>query len=224
MRAEIGPSQRARPAAAATLVLTLFGGALVVLFSGEAPPPSAALRPLETTGPSEPSGQSGPPVRPVASSSPETALEPLRFPAVPTIDWRAALQPYIQSRFNAAAADMAGSIAGAAGSDAVSSAALAFGDLILYAAYSKDGQGLIAQLQSAAPALRSGVPAIPPPDLSGLSAAFAAAAAQPPLGVPAPPRLPTPEQAAAALAAIPPPIGLPAVGLPSITRLFGLPF
>ena len=124
------------------------------------------------------------------------------------------------------------------------------------------------------------------PDFSGLTAAFAAAAANPPIGVPAlpppPPGLPTPEQVLGGLAALPapglpqlpppppiglptpeqvaaglfalpaiglpalpppppiglpqlppiglpqlpppPPIGLPSFGLPSITRLLGLPF
>ena len=44
----------------------------------------------------------------------------------------------------------------------------------------------------------------PPPDLSGLSAAFAAAAGQPPVGVPTVADLPTPEQIADALAGLPP--------------------
>jgi hypothetical protein len=266
------------------LTVSLLGGALVVLFSGETTPPPAALTPLEpqpvqsqpvesppaelppaamSPAQSEPLGALGsyggldagaPPSRgvlpsggsplalPSAPSLP--ALQLPQFPAAPTIDWQAALQPYIQSQINAAAANLAGSITGTAAGAGLNSAALAVGDLILYAAYSDNGQGMLSQLQSAAPALQSALP--PPdfgdlPDLSGLAPAFAAAAAQPPLGVPAPPagpNLPTPEQVAAALAvpgiglpvvAIPalpppPPIGLPTIGLPSITRLFGLPF
>ncbi len=295
MRVEVGRSRRTRPAAALALTVSLLGGALVVLFSGETMPPPAALTPLEpqpvqsqpvesppaelppaATTPAQseslsalgsyggldagappsrgvlPSGGS-PLALPSAPSLPALALPSApslpalqlpQFPAAPTIDWQAALQPYIQSQINAAAANLAGSITGTAAGAGLNSAALAVGDLILYAAYSDNGQGMLSQLQSAAPALQS---ALPPtdfgelPDLSGLAPAFAAAAAQPPLGVPAPPagpNLPTPEQVAAALAvpaiglpvvAIPalpppPPIGLPTIGLPSITRLFGLPF
>lgn len=183
------------------------------------------------------------PALPAAPSLPTLQLP--QFPAAPSIDWPAALQPYIQSQLDAAAANLAGSITGTAAGAGLNSAALAVGDLILYAAYSNNGQAMLSQFQAAVPALP---PALPPPDfsglpdLSGLNSAFAAAAAQPPLGVPAPsaglPNLPTPEQVAAALAvpavgvpgfAIPalpppPPIGLPTIGVPSITRLFGLPF
>lgn len=283
MRVEVG---RSRPAVAVALAVSLIGGSLVVLFSGEAPPPPAALKPVEpptpqpplSTVPAEPKSYGAldsfggldtgaalntPPSQgalpaaipvaipaggslpalPAAPSLPTVQLP--QFPAAPSIDWPAALQPYIQSQLNAAAANLAGSITGTAAGAGLNSAALAVGDLILYAAYSNNGQAMLSQLQAAAPALP---PALPPPDfsglpdLSGLNSAFAAAAAQPPLGVPAPPpglpNLPTPEQVAAALAvpavgvpgiAIPalpppPPIGLPTIGLPSITRLFGLPF
>ena len=64
----------------------------------------------------------------------------------------------------------------------------------------------------------------PLPDISGLSAAFAAAAGQPPVGVPSAANLPTPEQIAGALAglpALPPPPPPPSFG--PLTGLFGPP-
>ena len=130
-----------------------------------------------------------------------------QFPAAPTIDWQAAVQPYIQSQINSAAANMTGSITGTA---------VALGDLIRYAGSADNGQAVLSQLEAAGPALQSALAALPPPpDLSGLSSAFAVAAAQPPLGVPTPPpNLPTPEQVVAALAV--PAIGLPAFAVPPL--------
>lgn len=175
---------------------------------------------------------------------------PPAFPSAPTIDWQAALQPYIQSQMDAAAANLAGSITGAA-NGALSSAGINTADVERFADYlNSNNPALLAELQNAVSAVAELPPGAPLPDFSGLSTAFAAAAAQPPMGVPGPPPqlppppdLPTPEQVAAALAipavgipalAVPalpppPPIGLPAIGwptfeLPSITRLLGLPF
>ena len=306
MRTGVKVPRRARLLAVAALIVSLLGGAMVLLFAGGPPKQPAALAPVQpstvqpvpdtpepTPGPEEPDlnpmamspdsfGATGtdansvlgqgdlpsggsvaafpagtPPVLPVVAPPALPSLPTLpaaqlpQFPAAPSIDWQAALQPYIQSQIDAAAANMASSITGTAagaGAGALNSAAVAVGDLLLFATYVNNGQSVLAPLESAAPALSAGLAALPPPpDLSGLSAAFAAAAAQPPLGVPSPPlglALPTPDQVAAALAvpalgvpavAIPllpppPPIGLPALpppppfGLPSITRLFGLPF
>lgn len=241
---------------AAASLLSLLGGALVLTFGGDAPQPPAALQPILPSTP-EPVPASIAPAAPERDSSAmgydtydnadtpdtygtadtaDTADVPAApsvpvlqlpqlpaLPAAPTIDWQAVLQPYIQSQINAS---IAGTAVGPA-SGALNAAGVAVSDLILFAAYSNDS--LLTQLQKAGPAVQSAVAAVPAADLSGLSSAFAAAAAQPPIGVPAPPRLPTPEQAAAALAILPPPppppaIGLPPIGLPSITRLFGLPF
>jgi hypothetical protein len=97
--------------------------------------------------------------------------------------------------------------------------AVVLGDLILFAAYTSNGQPLLAALENtlAAPAaaaaagtaLMANMPALP--DLSGLTAAFAAAAAAPPFGVPtlpAPPDLSGLATALVAAGAVPP-VGLP---------------
>jgi hypothetical protein len=213
---------------------------------------SADTSALAGQGGTLPNGGSAVPL-PAAPALPALQLPSLpELPSAPTIDWAAALAPYIQSQANATAANLAGSITGTAvgsGAGALNSAAIALGDLILFAAYSNNGQAMLSQLPNAVPAAQSAAAALPPPDFSGLSTAFAAAAV-----LPLAPQLPTPEQAAAALAvlpaiglsalppppiglpALPPPppiglppiglpsIGLPSIGLPSITRLFGLPF
>jgi hypothetical protein len=208
---------------------------------------SADTSALAGQGGTLPNGGSAVPL-PAAPALPALQLPSLpELPSAPTIDWAAALAPYIQSQANATAANLAGSITGTAvgsGTGALNSAAIALGDLILFAAYSNNGQAMLSQLPNAVPAAQSAAAALPPPDFSGLSTAFAAAAVLPPVGVPAPqlplaPQLPTPEQAAAALAVLPaiglsalppppiglpalpppPPIGLPPIGLPSI----GLP-
>lgn len=272
MRTFVESSRRARVLAltAAALILSLLGGAMVLLFSGQPAAPPAALKPLPppeappSSVPVQPDssdalsafgfggidgseagvgadstallGQGGLPsagsaaalpaaqlpVLPAAQLPALPELPPLpavqlpQFPAAPTIDWQAALAPYIQSQMNSTAANLAGSITGTAvgaGSGALNAAALAVGDLILYAAYSNNGGAMLSQLDGAASVLQAGASALPPPDLSGLSTAFAAAAAQPPFGMPAPPPalpdLPTPEEIAAALA-------VPAVGLPAL--------
>ena len=160
-------------------------------------------------------------------------------PAGPAFDWNALLAPLVAAQANAQAANVAGSIIG--GSVGIAnSVAVVLGDLILFAAYTNNGQPLLTALQNtmAAPAaaaaagtaLVAGMPPMPAlPDLSGLTAAFAAAATAPPLGVPAPPALPpmpTPDQLAAsvaglsALGALP---GLPALSLPGLPPLPGTP-
>jgi hypothetical protein len=144
----------------------------------------------------------------------------------------------VAAQANAQAANVAGPIIGGVVGLA-NSAAIVLGDLILFAAYANNGQPLLAALQNtfAAPGAAAGtalMTTMPPvsalPDLSGLSAAFAAAAAAPPFGVPAPPALPplpTPEQFATSLAgrsalgALPalPPLTLPALpGAPPLPR------
>ena len=178
--------------------------------------------------------------------SASTALPPLQsfpmpdasaLPAGPAFDWDALLAPLVAAQANAQAANVAGSIIG--GSVGIAnSVALVLGDLILFAAFSSNGQPLLSALQNtldapaaataAGTALMAGLPPVSAlPDLSGLTAAFAAAAGTPPLGVPAPPALPpmpTPEQFAAsvaglsALGALPalPPLALP--GMPQLPR------
>ena len=217
---------------------------------------------------------------------------PTGFQAPPPEDWAALLQPWIDAQREAVAANLGGAIAGpvvGAAWGTANTAAIVLSDLILFAAANPNGGLLLNQLQAALPAMT--VPAaasLGAPDFSGLSAAFAAAAATPPLGVPTLPQLPalppppaglpTPEQVLGGLAALPavglpqlppppvglptpeqvagglfvlpaiglpalpppppfglpqlpppPPIGLPSfglptIGLPSITRLLGLPF
>lgn len=177
-----------------------------------------------------PSGSSALPPLPSAQLP-----EPAAFPAGPAFDWNALLAPLVAAQANAQAANVAGPIIGGAVGLA-NSAAIVLGDLILFAAYSNNGGPLLAALQNtlASPAVASMLATMPAPlDLSGLNAAFAAAAATPPLGVPAPPALPslpTPEQFAASLAglsalgALPalPPLGLPGLppppGMPPLPR------
>lgn len=252
---------RLMAATGAALSVGLIGGVLVLTFSGPGPQSVTALKPLQpqasraaapvnpvpVTPPStasEPYGglgavaapEAGPSVQTPAQASPQAPLLPVfefpappQLPGIPTIDWAAALQPFIQSQANSIAANLAGASTGTVVSN---SAAVAVGDLILYAAYNNDGRALLSQLQNAAPAaVVTAPPAVnlaplnlaPPPDLSGLSAAFAAAAGQPPVGVPSIADLPTPEQIADALAGLPafpplplppPSFGPPPIGLP----------
>lgn len=270
---------------AASLVVSLVGGTLSLLFSGEPHQSTTALKPLQppVSAPSiepEPApstgglsmfglgdssanamADSGSSASSTAGASSgiagsgftpsASALPPLQsfqlpdgsaVPAGPAFDWDALLAPLVAAQANAQAANVAGSIIG--GSVGIAnSVALVLGDLILFAAYTSNGQPLLSALQNtldapaaaaaAGTALLAGMPPVPAlPDLSGLTAAFAAAAGTPPLGVPAPPALPpmpTPEQFAAsvaglsALGALPglPPLalpGLPTPGMPQLPR------
>ena len=195
-------------------------------------------------------GMSTNPTNPAISASapaggaglPAFQLPPLQLPAPPQLpppgDWSTLVQPFIDSQNNAAAANVGGAVTGAAagvGAAAVNSAAVLLGDLILYNAYTNTGAAALSSLAPAAAleAVGAGLSQLPPPpDFSGLSAAFAAAATAPPvLGLtpaqlPPPPPLPTPEQLAALTAlpflipALPP---LPSIGLPPPPPLIGLP-
>jgi len=140
------------------------------------------------------------------------------LPAFPAIDWNALFAPLVAAQANAQAANVAGAIVGPT-VGLVNSVAVVLGDLILFAAYTSNGQPLLAALENtlAAPAaaaaagtaLMANMPALP--DLSGLTAAFAAAAAAPPFGVPtlpAPPDLSGLATALVAAGAVPP-VGLP---------------
>ena len=268
---------------AASLVVSLVGGMLALMFSGGPQQSTTALKPLQppvsapviesdpapstdgqtglsvfglgdssvssttdTTGTSGGVAQSG------FTPSGSTASPPLSsfqlpdasaVPAGPAFDWDALLAPLVAAQANSQAANVAGSIIG--GSVGIAnSIALVLGDLILFAAYTSNGQPLLAALQNtlAAPAaataagtaLAAGMPPLTAlPDLSGLTAAFSAAATAPPLGVPAPPALPplpTPEELAtsvaalSALGALPalPPLALPGLppppGMPQLPR------
>jgi len=267
------PRRRAMVTAgtAVSLVLSLIGGTLALLFAGGPQQSSTALKPLEppVSAPAvepEPAPSAGglsmfglgdSTVSSMADTSgggvaqsgftpsASGALPALQLPAaaalpvLPAFDWNALLAPLVAAQANAQAANVAGSVIGGSVGLA-NSFALVLGDLILFAAYTSNGQPLLAALQNtlAAPAaaaaagtaLVANMPPLPAlPDLSGLTAAFAAAAAAPPLGVPSPaalPPLPTPEQLAAsvaglsALGALP---ALPPVGLPGLPPLPGMP-
>jgi hypothetical protein len=141
------------------------------------------------------------------------------LPALPAFDWNALLAPLVAAQANAQAANIAGSVVG--GSVGIAnSVAVVLGDLILFAAYTNNGQPLLTALQNtlAAPAaaaaagtaLVANMPPVPAlPDLGGLAAAFAATV--PPIGVPSLPAPPDLSGLAAALAAAGavPPINLP---------------
>ena len=264
---------------AASLVVSLVGGTLALLFSSGPHQSPTALKPLQppvsapaiesepapstgglsmfglgdssvsstadgSSSMSSTAGASGGVAQSGFTPGASTALPPLpdgsALPAGPAFDWDALLAPLVAAQANAQAANVAGSIIG--GSVGIAnSVALVLGDLILFAAYTSNGQPLLAALQNtlAAPgaaaaagtALVASLPPVPAlPDLSGLTAAFAAAAGTPPLGVPAPPALPpmpTPEEFAAsvaglsALGALPglPPLALPGMpGMPQLPR------
>lgn len=175
-----------------------------------------------------------------SGSLPAVQLPPApTFQAAPPQDWNALLQPWIDSQREAVAANLGGAIAGpvvGAAWGSANTAALVLSDLILYAAANPNGGALLSQLQTVLPAMT--VPAaasLGAPDFSGLSAAFAAAAATPPIGVPALPQLPalppppaglpTPEQVLGGLAALPavglPQLPPPPVGLPTPEQVAG---
>ena len=316
--------------AAATSVLSLLGGIIFLLFSGQTPTQPAPLKPRSTPStvasappaaeapdssgdllgamganfsdvasggaPGLTSGQGGAPLGGVPLSG--SSVPSLELPQAPAVDWDKLLAPSVQAQQDAIAAGLTGAIAGPAVnavSSGFNSSAILLGDIILYAAYTNNGAGLLNQLGTAIPAAAVAAPALAAAgaapaavDFSGLTSAFAAASALPgPVGLPAlppPPQLPplpTPEQVLAGLSALPalgalqqlppppplptpeqalagasaaaaamgalgallpppppiglpglppiglpslPPIGLPSIGLPSITRLLGLPF
>lgn len=224
--------------------LSMFGlgggddASAALLAAGDTPVSSAAGSELFGT----PAGYT-----PSAGSAP--ALPAFEFPAasdVPpgwAVDWEALVAPLVAAQQGAQAASITNSVIGtsvAATAAVLNSGAILLGDLILYAALSNNGQAVLNQLQAALPALAAapGAAAVmetltaaaaaaqlpAPPDLTGLTAAFAALAVTPAgIGIPAlpplppPPLLPTPEQVlggvalgAAALPALPPLLpGLP---------------
>jgi hypothetical protein len=149
-----------------------------------------------------------------------TALPALQPPApLPVGDWLGPLQSYLQAYIDSATQAVSAEIANSITSNVLSNtfgaaanvAAVAVGDLILYAAYTNNnGMQLLNQIQNALPAiiappLAAEAPILP--DFSGLNAAFAAVAQIPDtVGWAAPPQLPqlpTAEQVAVALAALP---------------------
>lgn len=150
---------------------------------------------------------------PAVALPPELAQFP-EFPAAPAFDWNAIVEPLVVAQANAQSANVAGSIVGTtvgATSATLNSAAVLAGDLILYAALSNNGQQVLTELQSALSAVpaaaafgAAGAQLPAPPDLAGLTAAFAAASAlPPPIGVPAlppAPQLPSPDQVFSGLA------------------------
>lgn len=175
---------------------------------------------------------------PPASTLPTLPAPP---PGAP-VDWNSVFGPLAQAQNNAQAANVAGTVVGSTAGltgATISSAAVLLGDLILYSAYSNNGQGVLNGLQT----MLASVPAVDAaaglqglqtmsPDFSGLNAAFAAAAASPPLGVPQlppmPVGMPTPEEALAGLGMVgaagiplPPPPELPP--MPDLSGLFALP-
>ncbi|MDQ1322505.1 MAG: hypothetical protein QG655_3753 [Actinomycetota bacterium] len=280
---------------AASLVLSLIGGATVLLFSGhDVPSTPAALKPVEPPAasvpppPAEPEpslgeadlsmfglgggddasallsgGDSSMPSGSAAdmfstsaaftpSSGTVPALPAFQLPSASdlppgaVVDWPALVAPLVAAQNTAQAVNITNSVLGTSVGATVAvlnTGAVLLGDLILYAALTNNGQGVLNELQAVLPALVAAPTAaaavetltaaaaaaqLPPvPDLTGLTAAFAAMAATPSgIGVaalpplPAPPLLPTPEQVvggmalgAAALPALP---GLPSLPMPGL--------
>ncbi|MGV0991576.1 MAG: hypothetical protein ACOYB7_04905 [Mycobacterium sp.] len=249
--------------AAATSILSLLGGIVFLLFSGQSPTQQGPLKPRSTPS----TVASAPPTSEAPSSSGDllgamganyadtgsgsaaelsgqsgssplggAPLSPLQLPTAPqtpAVDWGEVLAPAAQAQQDAIAANLTGAITGPViglASSGINSGAILLGDVILYAAYTNNGVGLLNQLQTAIPAAAA-VPAlaaagtvpaaagaVPVADFSGLNTAFSAASSLPPIGLPAPPQLPqlpslpTPDQALAALSALPALGALP--GLP----------
>lgn len=264
-------------ATATSLVISLIGGMLVLLFPRDAHRPSIALKPIEPTLPttvpvptptpdagdtdlsmfgfgSDSSSISTPrttiggsadllagpagfgPGAPAGSSADLPALDlpgASQLPQMPDaapFDWNALLAPLVQAQQTAQAASITNSVIGT-GAGVVNAAAVAIGDAILFALIANNGQNLLSSLQTAlaAPATAAAIGSLnlpAPPDLTGLTTAFAAAATAPPLGVPALPalpalpfppppelNLPSPDQLAAALAGLG---AIGAIGLPGL--------
>lgn len=240
--------------AAATSVLSLLGGIIFLLFSGQTPTQQPALKPRstpttvasapptseapassgdllgamganfsDTTSGAVPgltSGQGGAAPfggLPLGETPLPSSLQLPPAPQTPTVDWGQVLAPAAQAQQDAIAANLTGAITGpviGAVSSGVNSSAILLGDIILYAAYTQNGGGLLNQLQTAIPAAAVAVPALAAAgtapaavDFSGLTSAFAAASALPaPVGLPqlpSLPPLPTPEQVIAGLSALP---------------------
>ena len=241
--------------AAATSVLSLLGGIIFLLFSGQTPTQTAPLKPRSTPT----TVASAPPTTEAPASTGDllgamganftdtgvsggvpglnssaggasplggvplsgAPLSPLQLPSAPqgpAIDWGQLLEPSVQAQQDAIAAGLTGAITGPvvnAVSSGFNSSAILLGDIILYAAYTNNGGGLLNQLQTAIPAAAVAAPTLAAAgaapaaavDFSGLTSAFAAASALPsPVGLPALPQLPplpTPEQVLAGLSAIP---------------------
>lgn len=241
--------RRSRLAVASVLTVSGIGGALVLMLSGRLAEPGTALQPLKTAAPAPPAASSTTarprPASPSATDdlfgalgSPETGAEvPLgprgtggqaaALPAAPALPGLPALPafplPSPPQLPPLPSVDWAAMLQNYLQSQFGAGA----------------GDALIAQLQGALPPPPGPLPA----DFSGLPAAFAAAAAQPPIGLPAPPaplpelpqlpdlpqlsqmsqlalpnlpNLPTPDQVAAALEAFPAwVLALPAPPLPN---------
>lgn len=162
---------------------------------------------------------------------PDGSLPPAPDASLDPVDFDPLLNSIVTAQQNVQAAGVAGSVIGTAGgitSAAITSTAVVLGDLILYAAFTNSGPGLLNALQTslgtapAAAAVAAGVPqALPAADFSGLSTAFAAAAAAPPVGVPALPALPPLPQ----LPPLPPPPNLDglAAGISALPAIGAIP-
>lgn len=230
--------RRAAVIGVSVLVLaTAVGAALTVVHSGAPTDSRGALAPIGSDS-SAPSAVSVPsePVSPVpsVSSGPQTnavalpegfggalgdspvavgaparpaALPRLALPSPPPIDWTALTRAVAETR---AMQDQASPDQIARGvSDGLQAAAAQVTNLILYAAYSPDGQNFLTQLQTTLdeaglPAIAgadlSPWPQVTSPDFAGLSAAYQAVSEQPPpLGISGPPPELPPDQAAAAM-------------------------
>jgi hypothetical protein len=263
-----GKGRRAAIVGGSALVLsTALGAALVLVHSGdeqETPGALASVQPSAEARLPEPVPASSAPAPAVAEPQPAAPFPAPGFPATPVyspaparafqagppppIDWNALVAAVVNTR-NAMEVSLPAPPGAAEVSDGVSgglrAATTLVTDLVMYAAYSGDGQNFLAQMQSSLnslPAPTAGVPELPvfsAPDFSGLSAAFEAFAAQPqPIGVTGPPpQLPPrpateqedPEAPALPPADLslmwaPPPTPPPPIWLPSSTQILGSPF
>lgn len=196
---------------------TALGFALALVHSGGGQDKSGALAPVSSSSEpfSSPAPQSPAPqptaalpegfgARPSAASpasapaflpgSPPAFRPP---PPPPPIDWNALVAAVVETRnVNAQNANAAGAVADSAAGE-LQRVATVVTNLVLYAAYSPDGQNFLSQLQSsldaaALPAIAAAQPPelaeLPELDFSGLAAVYEAISAQPPpLGFTGPP-------------------------------------
>lgn len=200
-----GSGRRTAIVAGSALVLaTALGAALVLVHSGDQQDKPGALAPVqpsaEALSPQPPVPSVAEPQMTAAVPAPAYSPAPVRAfqPASPSpIDWNALVAAVANTR-SAMAAGMPAPPAAAEVADGVSNGLRAatslVTDLVMYAAYSGEGQNFLSQVQdslNSLPPADAGMPQLPDlpaPDFSGLSAAFAALSAQPePMGVTGPP-------------------------------------
>lgn len=191
------------------VLATALGAALVLVHSGtpqdkssalarvsssteaaSTPAPQSQPRPMADPPSDSPEGFGATPQSFAPASAPGTARAFQPMPPPPPIDWNALVAAVVATRSaNVQAASSPVALADRVSGELQRATTLVT-NLVLYAAYSQDGQNFLSQLQNSLDA--AGLPAIaaagspqlpesPQVDFSGLSAVYEAISAQPPL-------------------------------------------